>query len=366
MVSVLSASFWLFLAQFAYFVLGNAVIGIAEGMFILGAVRRAGEQPCPTWFALAMMTTGNYLAFVVAALAADMATARLIMRLAEGGLPTLLRSMAAIYLGYFVVSGAIKYVVALCLRGAIPHGKFAGLFLKIQLLVAFVVVLFLAMFSTTTLLRLTRPTASADFRKPLAATVYFLSESPSGNEVRTLRLDSGAEVSFCSIPTPISGHLPWRLRIVKAKTGWGIAREPDFYFDEGDTPQTVLTFAPGEESRLAPEADWKKFSRPAPPFSTYSSDSIDWRPSASRAKEEPIDISPRRGAIFVDGQALGLALPLLSDPGLRNPTVLPTNQLIFSFAGAYILLLDLETMKLAVLAKGAFPVMVLDAPREGS
>ncbi len=47
-------------------------------------------------------------------------------------------------------------------------------------------------------------------------------------------------------------------------------------------------------------------------------------------------------------------------PRVEQATVLPTDQVIFSITGGYVMLLDGETQRLAILARGVSPVVALD------
>lgn len=218
--------------------------------------------------------------------------------------------------------------------------------------------------------QLTRP---ADFASHPAAAVLFL--SPDGSEVRHVRLDGSGETALL----PSGGPPPWAfLRLVGSSDGKELSLRIADSVEQRNgyvvlVPRTLAGFG---ATLPATRPYWSGGSDDGPDLPGVIRDAVDlqpdarvpWEPRRGRdrtpaswdVRASPLPsrgLSARRPGTGEDAR-IAVDVPGASW-GAYDATVLPGGQVVFELGGQ-VLLADLNTKKLATLARGRSPVVLLD------
>lgn len=331
---------------FLQLTVGNLIVGIVEGLLIARATKS------PWGRCMLVMVAANYLSMAIGWGCGDAAAAYAFDHLPDGSLLAIPWVMAAIYAALCLVTFVVEYPVAMWLRNGMTHRAFLRPYLVAQLATTVPLGLVLALASYGTLFTVGHVQARPDFLKPIAATMYYLSDD--GTEVRTLRLDTGER----GVAKQLGPSRWMRLNVRKGAEAWEVYRESD-YHEKGDLVTTVPF---GPPHRVVPEAMLERFGSWHPPFFGSHRTSVDWRPQPVPFEKQVATGDYAAAGLSVGSTDLGLEMPFLM-PHPSNATVLPTEQVIYCLGFKYIMLVDLETMKVATLTRGNGPVVVLDPPR---
>ena len=319
---------------------GNLVIGLVEG-FVIARATKAGRGK-----AIAVMIGANYLSMIVGWVVGDLATSLAFNHLPGDSLRAIPWIMLVLYALLCGLTCAVEYPVAKCLRNGMSHRVFLRPFLLAQLTTTVPLGFVFASASFGTIYTEAHVQARADFLKPIGATMYYL--SGDNDEVRKLRLDTGVD----SLEREVEGVTG--LNVTRGTAGWELEVGS---VDVKPGYQSILTVPFGSPYRLVPEEQREDDFR-------HLHQGIDWRPEVRRIDRVGGSVWAAEGLV-VGRRSLGLEMPFLA-PRAWNATALPTDQVIYCLGGTYILLLDLDTMRLGTLMRGSSPVVVLDAPPVGT
>jgi hypothetical protein len=135
--------------------------------------------------------------------------------------------------------------------------------------------------------------------------------------------------------------------------------------------QPFWRFAPGRPVLCSfagvdtvPEDQWEAVSEKG--GDTYEPFAVDLRPTAQRTGTVRAGSWPAVGLVIDDyRQHLGLETPVIHTWQSRIATILPGDQVVYEL-GDQIVLLDLKSMRLALIPLGRGPLAVLDTPQAAS
>jgi hypothetical protein len=199
-----------------------------------------------------------------------------------------------------------------------------------------------------------KPVDSLEFVTEKSAAILFL--SPDRRSVYRKRLDGSQSRKLLEIGDPTPSEWRRNLTIVKASD----AQRCDLWLTESWNYH--LANGTGSD-RLLREGITQHY--PQRDYNTLS-EAVDWRPVIAR--QWSVDTASNAYAphlgLKADNAATGEAIQFVVDTPFTTllsgcPTFLPGGQLVFEMSGQ-ILVLDLKTRKLALVAYGHSPVVVLE------